>query len=638
MKSPQLPSVRQRLALPVALPGVIFAGIIGAIGSQPLSAQPPEAKISSSSSATDDSSPSDGSESVISSSAQAGKTARAIGTRAISTITGEGTGSTIAKFTGPNQIGNSVIIENAGNIGIGTGAPASKLTVNSGGAISIQGDNTSTAANAYGLQGRITSSAPGTGSAGLRGINSGTTANGYGVYGSHAGSGFGVYGFSPSGRGVYGLSTSGSGVLGSSDIGYGVLGQHTNATGVKPGVLGKTNSTTDEASGVQGIVTSPSTVGNASAGVLGEIVSTGAYSGAGVRGRHAGHGYGGHFEGVGISSTGVYAAGGFYGSYNYANQPGSTGVYASGGSRGIDGYSEATDASTTAAYGVFGDADAINGGIGVYGRADGATGANYGVKGEAYSVDGAGGHFMNQAAGNYGTGVIGLASGAAASSVPGSYFAGGGEFVGGNGVVGVADRASGYGVVGIQGAGSYAGYFSGNVHVAGALSKSSGTFKIDHPLDPANKYLSHSFVESPDMMNIYNGNVTLDKTGQAIVKMPDYFSALNREFRYQLTCIGGFAPVYVAQEIKSNQFKVAGGKPGMKVSWMVTGVRKDAYANAHRVVAVEEKKGRERGAYLHPELFGQPKEKGIGYAQSPNAPKTTRSKLAQQSTAPQGKR
>ena len=43
-----------------------------------------------------------------------------------------------------------------------------------------------------------------------------------------------------------------------------------------------------------------------------------------------------------------------------------------------------------------------------------------------------------------------------------------------------------------------------------ALSKSIGTFKIDHPLDPANKYLSHSFVELPDMMNIYNGNVMTD--------------------------------------------------------------------------------------------------------------------------------
>ncbi len=52
----------------------------------------------------------------------------------------------------------------------------------------------------------------------------------------------------------------------------------------------------------------------------------------------------------------------------------------------------------------------------------------------------------------------------------------------------------------------FAGYFQGRVHttgnlsIAGNLSKRGGAFKIDHPLDPENKYLSHSFVESPDMM------------------------------------------------------------------------------------------------------------------------------------------
>src|SRR5262249_38122795 len=50
-----------------------------------------------------------------------------------------------------------------------------------------------------------------------------------------------------------------------------------------------------------------------------------------------------------------------------------------------------------------------------------------------------------------------------------------------------------------------AGFFSGNVQVSGTLSKSAGTFKIDHPLDPANKYLNHSLVESPEMLNVYAG-------------------------------------------------------------------------------------------------------------------------------------
>lgn len=82
------------------------------------------------------------------------------------------------------------------------------------------------------------------------------------------------------------------------------------------------------------------------------------------------------------------------------------------------------------------------------------------------------------------------------------------------------------------------GFYAGNLNVTGKLTKGSGSFKIDHPLDPANKYLSHSFVESPDMMNVYNGNITTDRHGLATITLPDYFEALNRDFRYQLTVIG----------------------------------------------------------------------------------------------------
>ena len=143
----------------------------------------------------------------------------------------------------------------------------------------------------------------------------------------------------------------------------------------------------------------------------------------------------------------------------------------------------------------------------------------------------------------------------------------------------------------------------GSLVVDGAVSKGGGSFKIDHPLDPENKTLSHSFVESPDMMNIYNGNATLDAFGRAVVTMPEWFETLNRDFRYQLTCIGGFAPVYIAREVRGNSFKIAGGKPGMKVSWQVTGVRQDAYANAHRIPVEQDKPAAERGTYLHPDAF-----------------------------------
>jgi hypothetical protein len=161
------------------------------------------------------------------------------------------------------------------------------------------------------------------------------------------------------------------------------------------------------------------------------------------------------------------------------------------------------------------------------------------------------------------------------------------------------------------------GTYAGSLHVKGTLTKGGGSFKIDHPLDPANKYLYHSFVESPDMMNIYNGVATLDANGEAVIEMPEWFSTLNRDFRYQLTCIGGFAPVYIAEKLSNNQFKIGGGKAGMEVSWQITGIRQDAWANAHRIPVEEVKNDRERGFYLHPELYGAPPEQQIEWARHP---------------------
>ena len=180
----------------------------------------------------------------------------------------------------------------------------------------------------------------------------------------------------------------------------------------------------------------------------------------------------------------------------------------------------------------------------------------------------------------------------------------------GIGVVG--NSLTGIGVRGwTNSTGGLAGQFDGNVEIRGNLTKSSGSFRIDHPLEPANKYLSHSFVESPDMLNIYNGNVVLDATGSAMVTMPDWFSALNREFRYQLTPLGAPGPnLHVASEIERNTFSIAGGRPGMKVSWQVTR-RKDVYAEAHRIVVEEDKPPKQRGRYLNPEAFGQPRTAGI---------------------------
>ena len=220
---------------------------------------------------------------------------------------------------------------------------------------------------------------------------------------------------------------------------------------------------------------------------------------------------------------------------------------------------------------------------------------------------------------NSGSGGIGgvIRGGSSANSNGGD----GALISGGNGSG--AGKVGGVGVIAAGGgadngaAEGKAGLFLGDVEVTGMLAKGGGSFKIDHPLDPANKYLYHSFVESPDMMNIYNGNVVTDASGEAVVDMPDYFEALNRDFRYQLTVIGTFAQAIITDEIKGNRFAIKTNAPNVKVSWQVTGVRHDRWADQHRISVEEVKTEAERGYYLHPEAFQQPQERGIEWARQP---------------------
>ena len=147
---------------------------------------------------------------------------------------------------------------------------------------------------------------------------------------------------------------------------------------------------------------------------------------------------------------------------------------------------------------------------------------------------------------------------------------------------------------------------SGNLNVTGAITAGVKDFRIDHPLDPTNKYLYHSSIESSEMVNLYSGNASLDAAGEALVSLPEWFEAVNNDFRYQLTAIGGASPnLHIAQEIADHQFRIGGGTPGLRVSWQVTGVRHDAYAVAHPLEVEVEKPEKERGHYLHPEAFGQ---------------------------------
>jgi hypothetical protein len=250
---------------------------------------------------------------------------------------------------------------------------------------------------------------------------------------------------------------------------------------------------------------------------------------------------------------------------------------------GLTGYDNGNDSKPRAL-----EADLENGGGHVVEVYSNATAASYQITGVNVEIDAATGNTQGFAANLYSPAAVGL----------GLYF----NVPPTSGAMIQANAQNG-GYFSVDGNANVS--FSGNLHVGGNLSKSSGTFKIDHPLDPANKYLSHSFVESPDMMNIYNGNIVTDRHGLATVELPSYFEALNQDFRYQLTVIGQFAQAIVVREIRENHFTIKTNKPAVKVSWQVTGIRHDAYADAHRI-QVEEDKGKERGTYLHPELFNAP--------------------------------
>jgi len=157
--------------------------------------------------------------------------------------------------------------------------------------------------------------------------------------------------------------------------------------------------------------------------------------------------------------------------------------------------------------------------------------------------------------------------------------------------------------------------FTTGTFAIGNFTVTSGTknFGLDHPLDPANKNLFHNAVESPGMVTYYHGTVQMDANGEASVTMPDYFDALNKDCHYQLTCIGGYAQVYIKSEMANNQFQIAGGKAGMKVSWQVTATRNDPWAQDHPYEAEQDKISEHKGKYWYPEGYGKDKRLQIGY-------------------------
>jgi len=546
-------------------------------------------------------------------------------------LTGTGTTDYIPLWTTSTNLGNSTLFETGGNVGVNTKTPGAKLdtvgtviavrgTTSGATGTGVFGQATSTTGVNFGVQGKSASTAAG--SAGVSGTASAATGQVDGVYGSTSSTSQGA-------AGVKGFAGGATGVV------SGVGGSTNSASNFAAGVSGLENATTGQNFGVQGAAFSTT---NGAAGVIGsEEATTGVVYGVSggtsstTSGAAAVNGYEGAATGqvfgvsggtnsatnfaAGVSGSANATTGQVYGvvGVSHSATNGAAGVIGSdsattGQVYGVFGY---TNSATTAATGVVGNANATTGqvtgvsgnsastsGTGVFGSATATTGATFGVFGQTASPSGHGTSGYASATSGPAIGVVGLTNSPAGA---------GASFTNLGGGTSAVIIASGAG---------YANVFtldaSGNLSIKGKLTKGSGSFKIDHPLDPANKYLSHSFIESPDMMNVYNGNITTDKHGLATVVLPNYFEALNRDFRYQLTVIGQFAQAIVKQEIQNNRFTIRTSRPLVKVSWQVTGIRHDAYADAYRIPVEEEKPRQEQGHFLHPELFGASQQQAIG--------------------------
>jgi hypothetical protein len=513
----------------------------------------------------------------------------------------------------------------------------------SGGAGSGIVGNTSSPTG-YGVEGKVTAT-------------TGTTAGVYGTTASTAGYGVEGYASALSGAGatagVYGVSSSNSGygVLGASDY-IAVYGNSSNI-----GVSGTGNSY-----GVQGLAVFGDGVGGSflggptssigGHGVNGgggnDTTGSGSFAGSGgvFIGGNSTKGFGG--DGViGVAGTGPGLTG-----FSY-NVSGVTGVSLGGGPGvfGADNFPSKTSIQFNGQdVGVWGDGSNLGNTAGVlatgddtdalYAQNNSATLTTIGAFNSSSSSTAL--LFSGSTGGTFGTALIGGAGSCGLMAIQIGQLSGmsgctnytlagdsnGKTYINASGSTTastIAFRINNAGVFGNPSAMFVANngvVTIGSLDVTKTLTKPAGSFKIDHPLDPANKYLYHSFVESPDMKNIYDGTVTTDDGGLATVSLPDWFEALNRDFRYQLTVIGQFAQAIVASEISNNQFSIRTDKPNVKVSWQVTGIRQDAFANAYRIQVETEKEPADRGHYLHPELFGAPETARIS-AEAPSPASAT---------------
>ncbi len=482
------------------------------------------------------------------------------------------------------QVNGSNLFFTGGNIGIGVNAPTYPLVVTGNTQRTIWGLNTATTGFAYG--GLFQSNS--TEGRGLYGFASSATGANYGVQGlTSSTSGTGVFGFASANSGtnigVWGRTASPTGYGGYFE-GRGYFSQNVGIGRLNPAQRLDVGG----AIAVNGItVISPTGqwLGTPNVGPTGP---TGPQGATGVAG-----------------PTGALGATGPVGPTGLKGATGSTGPAGPTGATGPAGSSFWTQNGNNVYY--------TQGNVGIGTQTPQyllhSKAANLAIVGEATGVSGVTTGVQGTTPSPNGQGVAGIAT---ANSGACAGVSGTSNSPNGVGVYGFASSNVdvNYGVYGRSNApGIGWGVFAnGDIGASGAKS-----FHIDHPLDPANKYLNHFCPESPEPYLIYRGNITLDSTGSAWVQLPDYFQAINRDYQYQLTPIGAPASLYIAQEIQNNTFQIAGGNPGMKVSWTVTGIRNDPYMQTYPRPTVEEKSAAVKGQFLHPELYGLPAELRMDY-------------------------
>jgi hypothetical protein len=493
-------------------------------------------------------------------------------------LTNTGTGDAL-DVTGPvgvratvNGAGHYAVLAHGGNAGVGVlsyGGPSTGVGVEglgSGSSQGIVGFGGTTAGVGVEGAGRATNAY------GVAGYGTGTDAGVYGRGGSNGGDGGTFVTSGEAGFAVFGNDTSSGGFGGffQSANGVGVYGT-TRANGA----WGVAGSDASPSGGLAGNFTSDHGTG---------ISATGGGANPAIRARGGGSG------GDGVDATAGASA----------NGAGGSGMAGTGGNSA--GCQEPDPAGCILGY---------TGGAGVVGTGgQGAPGSSTGLNAPGFG----------------GAGVQGTGSSAVD---PSSYAGAGVQAIGGPGTAsqrggsgieayGGADGGDGEGV-----AGDFSGDVNvrGNLWVTGSILASTKDFKIDDPRDPANKYLVHTSVESPDAETVYNGNITTDAKGYATVALPAYFDAENIDPRYQLTVIGAFAQAVVWRQESHNQFTIRTGHGHVTVSWQVTGIRNDPYARSVRAPAEQAKAAADRGRYLYPAGYGRPASAAIDQAPRPTVAK-----------------